>query len=256
MAAERLRGTGVAVTRAACEAGDLARKLQARGAHVALWPCIGFADAEDIGAVREAVRAFDSFDWIAVTSPRAVSRLAAEVDGVPCGSRLAAAGPVTAAALADAGWPVHRVAAHPGARGLADEFARAGDAEGSRVLFACGDRALEALPTGLEALGATVTRVVVYRTLELKPEPGIVRQAAESGMVRVITFASPSAVSGFLNGAEADGVDPTGSFAAAAIGPTTAEALRSAAWEPVTADEATMDGLVEAAAQAAGNSGR
>lgn len=256
MAPERLRGTGVAVTRAASEAGDLAGMLRAQGAHVALWPCIGFDDAEDTAAVRDAVRAFDTFDWIAVTSPRAVARLAAEASGVPCGSQLAAAGPATAAALAAVGWPVHRVAAVPGARGLADEFARAGDAAGSKVLFACGDRALEALPTELEALGASVTQVIVYRTLELVPEPGIVRRAVESGTVRVITFASPSAVSGFLNGAAADGVDPAGSFAAAAIGSTTAEALRSAAWEPVTAGEATMDGLVEAAARAAMSLGR
>ncbi|MFQ5530166.1 MAG: uroporphyrinogen-III synthase [Gemmatimonadota bacterium] len=251
MAGEHLRGIGVAVTRAPGEAGRLARLLRARGAHVEHWPCIGFEDAEDIRAVQDAVSRFETFDWIAVTSARAATRLAAVADGVPCGNRLAAAGPATAASLAAVGWPVHRVADVPGARGLVDEFARAGDAPGARILFACGDRALSTLSEGLEALGAVVERLEVYRTRELTPEPGVLREAAESGAIRVVTFASPSAVSGFLVAAEVDGLDAAESFGAAALGSTTADFLGSRGWTPVTAHESTMEGLVEAAGVAA-----
>ncbi len=251
MTGNGLCGIGVAVTRALEDAGQLTALLRKKGAHVETWPCIGYEDPADPESLRSAVRRLDSFDWIATTSPRAAARLVAAAGGLPSGVRLAAGGPVTASVLAVAGWPAHRVATMPGARGLVDAFALAGDAAGADVLFACGDRALATVPAGLSELGARVERVVVYRTLELAPEPELMRTAAESGNVRVVTFTSPSAVSGFLAGAETAGVDAAASFTAAALGPTTAAAVEATGWGCLTATEATLDGLVEAVERAA-----
>lgn len=256
MPADGLRGIGVVVTRAAEDAGLLAELLRHKGARVEMWPCIEYADPPDRKSLRNAVRRLGSFDWIAATSPRAVTRFAAAaggmVDGVglPGDVKLAAGGPMTAAAFTAAGWPVHRVASQPGAQGLVEAFDLAGDAGGAEVLFACGSRALPTLPDGLSRLGARVESVVVYRTLELIPEPRLMRMAIESNDVRIITFASPSAVSGFLDGAIAASVDATTRFAAAAIGPTTAAALAASGWACTVATDATLHGLVDAAERA------
>lgn len=265
MPADGLRGVGVIVTRAAEDAGRLTELLRHKGARVETWPCIEYADAPDRKLLRDTVRRLGSFDWIAATSPRAATRLAAAAGGMvdgfgspapvglPDKVKLAAGGPMTAAAFAAAGWPVHRVASRPGAQGLVEAFALAGDAEGAKVLFACGSRALPTLADGLSRLGASVESVVAYRTLELIPEPRLMRQAIESDDMRIITFASPSAVSGFLGGAIAAGVDATTRFSAAAIGPTTAAALAASGWACTVATDATLHGLVDAVERALAN---
>ncbi len=259
MPADGLCGVGVIVTRAAEDAGSLTELLRHKGARVEMWPCIEYADPPDRKSLRDTVRRLGSFDWIAATSPRAATRLAVAAGGeghgvgLPDDVKLAAGGPMTAAAFAAAGWPVHRVASRPGAQGLVEAFALAGDAGGAEVLFACGSRALPTLPDGLSRLGASVESVVVYRTLELIPETRLMRRAIESDDMRIITFASPSAVSGFLGGALAAGVDATTRFAAVAIGPTTAAALADSGWACTVATDTTLHGLVDAVERALAN---
>lgn len=257
-----LDGVGVAVTRAGAAPGRLGDLLRDRGAEVLHWPCIRFGPPTDQAPLTRAVERASEFDWLVVTSPRAARRWldawAATRDPATRGPAerptipAAVAGPATADALRRGGWPVERMGDEYSAGGLLAAFESAGDASGARILFPCSDLASDELPHGLRRLGAEVDRVVAYRTVLTPPDPAELRRAVETGAVRVATFTSPSTVEGFLEGADGATMKLVrDGLAAAAIGSTTAAALEAADWPAVAAREATLEGLVDAAAQAA-----
>lgn len=253
MSAAQGSDRGVAVTRPGESPGRLGELLRAAGAAVTHWPCIRFEAPVDPRPLAEAVRQSPSFDWIALTSPRAARRwLDAVTDATDAGAGsrppAAAAGPATAAVLRGAGWPVRRIADAYSAVGLVEAFATAGDAQQARVLFPCSDRAEEELPEGLRRLGAVVLQVPAYRTVATPPDPHEVLDAARRGAVEVVTFTSPSTVDGFFGAADgAQRREIRGRLGAAAIGPTTAAALEAVGWRASVAEEATLEALVTAA---------
>jgi uroporphyrinogen-III synthase len=105
---------------------------------------------------------------------------------------------------------------------------------GKRFLFPCSDIAREEIPGRLREAGAEVERVVVYRTVT-PPEDRAehVRGLFKRGGVDVLIFASPSAVHNFveLMGTELMRETPVTPIVAA-IGPTTAEAVRKHGLSP------------------------
>lgn len=243
---------GVAVTRPGATAGRLGELLQQAGAVVTHWPCIRFDRPADPDRLAAAVSELETYDWVAVTSPRAARRwleAVAAASGAGPGRRppAAAAGPATAAELREAGWPVRRVADTYSAGGLVAAFASAGDSMGARILFPCSDRAGDELPEGLRRLGAEVVRVTAYRTVATPPDPSEILEAARGGRVDVVTFTSPSTVEGFLAAAtDVQRREIRRRLAAAAIGPTTAAALEAVGWPAAVAEEATLESLVAA----------
>ena len=165
---------------------------------------------------------------------------------------MAAVGPSTAKDLLDAGWPVDRVPDDPSAAGMVEAFRHAGDAPGARVFFPASAIARDVVPKGLQGLGAQVHQVTAYRMVMLPLDADGCGAAVDRGEVQVVTFASPSAMEGlkaglgqelFLRLAE--------DTPAAAMGTTTAGALKEAGWQRIqVATEATLEGLAEAALQA------
>lgn len=257
-----LDGVGVAVTRAGATPGRLGDLLRALGAKVVHWPCIRFDPPADRAPLDAAIERAAEFDWLVVTSPRAARRwLDAWAAGRGAAGRgadarasvpAAVAGPATADALREGGWPVERMGPEYSARGLLAAFESAGDAAGARILFPCSDLASDELPDGLRGMGAEVVRVVAYRTVLTPPDPAELRRAVETGTVRVATFTSPSTVEGFLDGADGATMELIRDrVAAAAIGDTTAGALEAAGWSAIVADVASLEGLADAAARAA-----
>ncbi|MEN8144702.1 MAG: uroporphyrinogen-III synthase [Gemmatimonadota bacterium] len=250
----RLADVGVAVTRAEDGTGPLTRLLERECGRVVHWPCVSFGPPEDTGPLRLALADLEAFDWIAVTSPRAADVLVRDAAQAPARTRIAAAGPATAGRLEEAGWTVHVVPDSYGGAPLVEALAASGEARGARILFPCSDRALPATTDGLTRLGATVERVVAYRTLPGSPDAAEIMADVAAGGVQVVTFASPSAVTGLcraLTPDEAAGV--LGSVPCAAIGDTTAAALREAGYPPAAvAQPSTLAGLVDATVLAAG----
>lgn len=258
-----LEGVGVAVTRPESP-GRLGVMLRGVGATVVHWPCIRFATPIDAAPLADAVRRVETFDWLIITSPRSARAWldacgrarAGGAAGAITGSAVsvAATGPATAAVLREAGWSVQRIPDTYSAEGLVEAFEARRDAAGARMLYPCSDRAGDVMPDGLRRLGAVVERVVAYRTIPSPPDPAAVRRAVESGGVRVVTFTSPSTVEAFLAGVNATTSASTivpDRLAAAAIGPTTADALARHGWRAEVAEEATLGALVRAASRAA-----
>jgi uroporphyrinogen III methyltransferase/synthase len=202
----------------------------------------------------DALEGLEAYDWICFSSPRGADAVVSRVPGPPPGVRVAAVGPSTAESLLRAGWRVDRVGEEPSGAGLVEAFRAAGDAAGKRVLFPASAVAREEIPAGLSALGAEVHQVTAYRMVTPPLDAGKCADALKRGWVQVVTFASPSAMDGLRAGLGEDLfrrlADET---PAAAMGPTTATALRKAGWGRVTvAREATLAGLADAALIAAG----
>ncbi|WP_243337968.1 uroporphyrinogen-III synthase [Anaeromyxobacter soli] len=228
--AARLDRRTVVVTRGKGGEDALSVRLRALGAQVREVPSIAFADPGDPGPLDAALRGLDRFDWAVFTSATAVDRTVARLSalGVETAAlarlRLAAVGPATAERLARA---VREPDLVPGeAKG--DALARALEphVRGRRVLF---PRPAEGRPetiAGLLAAGAELTAVEAYRTVPAPAEAiAPLGDWLARGEVDAVAFASPSAVRAVAS-ALGERAPLLRGVLLAAIGPTTAEALR------------------------------
>ncbi|HVX22573.1 MAG TPA: uroporphyrinogen-III C-methyltransferase [Acidimicrobiales bacterium] len=226
-----LAGTTVVVTRPRDQAGDLVAALGARGAQVIGLPVIEIDGPEDGGAaLRRAAAAVAGYDWVAFTSANAVDRFVGLFrDGRDlAGARLAAVGGATAAALRRFGL-VADLQPDPAGPATAERLAAAFPAAppaGGRVLFPRAAVARRSLPDGLSAKGWTVDEVEAYRTVAAAAPPDDVVAALVEA--RVVTFTSPSTVTGYLSLATAGGHPLPVPPLVACIGPVTAAAARRA----------------------------
>jgi uroporphyrinogen III methyltransferase/synthase len=230
---------------------DLAEALTAAGAQVIEVPAIAFAAPEDGAAFDGALQGIAVYQWIVFTSARAAETVAARMKelglAMPGSMRVASIGPATRQAIR-AAWPEAAVEVEPAAefRGTALLDAFAGrDVEGHRMLLPVSDRAADTVADGLAALGASVDRVVAYRTVASGDGEWLLREVHKGP--DAVVFASPSAVDAFLIA-----VGPLARhIPAATIGPTTADGARAAGLSVLAvAEPSTVEGLVEALARA------
>jgi uroporphyrinogen III methyltransferase/synthase len=205
--------------------------------------------------MHEALERLDDFQWICFTSAngvrffwdalRATDRDARALAGV----KLCTVGPMTADALLQRGLAVDAVAERFVAEGLLEALAARDDVYGSSVLYASAEGGRETLPSGLEALGAVVERVPLYRSV---PEPAALealRAALADRPADLVAFTSGSAVRSFVEAMGA-GANET---PAASIGPSTSAAVREAGMVvAVEAAQSTLAGLATAIAEAYG----
>ena len=223
-----LFGRRVLAPRAAAQGGELALELRRRGAEPVGVPLLAFAPSADPAALRESLSRASSYDWIVFTSANAV-RFAAPALGPLGAARIACIGAATARAAEAAGLVV---AVRPDAEGspesLAAELARVSQLAGAAVLFPRAARAREALADELARRGARVDAPEAYRTVVPEAAGAALREALAGG-IDAVAFTSPSTVEhlfALLAPREAEELAARARFAC--IGPTTAEALRSA----------------------------
>ena len=245
-----LDGLRVVVCRPLEQAADLAERLAAAGAEPVSAPVIAVVDPPDSGAaLRSALAGLRAGDWLVVTSPNGATRVGeALAEGVsggrlePVGEvRVAAIGPGTARAAAEAGLPVDLVPERSVAEGLVEAFGVPSASGGSgRVVLARAEVARAALPDGLRAAGWDVEDVAAYRTVtrELTAEQRR-RVAAADGVV----FTSSSTVDRLVDAVGTDAVPPL----VVSIGPaTSATAASYDLAVTVEAAEHTIEGAVAA----------
>ncbi|HYD43016.1 MAG TPA: uroporphyrinogen-III synthase [Anaeromyxobacter sp.] len=223
----------VVVTRPAGGPDALSDRLRELGAAVRALPAIELAPPRDLGPLDAALGSLEQFDWAAFASATAVERVLARLAalGLPAASlasrRLAAVGPATAARLAAALRAPDLVP--PAATGAALADALAPAVRGRRVLLPRPADGRPELLDGLAAAGAEVTAVEAYCTEAVPPARlAPLRGWLEAGEVDAVTFASPSAVRAVLAALDPGGCRLLARTLLAAIGPTTADALRAA----------------------------
>ena len=248
-----LEGATVVVTRPRSDADELARALAAAGARVLAFPVVEIAEPADGGAALSAAAAnLGRYRWVAFTSANAVQRLLAALPGAARrsgvaplpGVSLAAVGPATAAALAERGLSPDLVATRASAEGLAEVFP-APPSPGAAVLFPASAGARPTLPDALRAKGWDVDVVEAYRTVPAPPPAASV--ADQLGSATAVTFASPSAVEGYVMLRDVRGRRLPVPGVVACIGPVTAAAARAAGLAvAVVAPSASAAALVRA----------
>ncbi len=238
-----LQGRRIVITRPEEKARGLAERLRALGAVPIVFPTVRIEPA-DQGPLVAAARALDAFDWVAFSSAHGVAAFAGAMAaaGRPVGDlgagarRVAAVGPVTAAALRERGVEPALVPPVYVAEAVLEAL---GDVRGLSFLLPRADIGRDALAAGLAARGARVTEVVAYRTVAaagVAPPAGLAEADA-------VTFTSASTVRHFV---AAVGAGPAGAKVVC-IGPVTAEAARALGLAvDAVAEPHTEDGLIRA----------
>jgi len=257
-ASRPLAGRRIVVTRAREQAGDLAQALAALGADVVTAPTIRIEPLADLAPLRAALADLTRYQWIVFTSQNTVRVVCDRLPEWGVSPQVltripvAAIGPATAEALAQRGVTVALVPARFVAEAVVEEMVRRGDVAGKRILVPRALEARDALPEGLRARGAVVDVIPVYRTVGEGGEGGgragsALAAEIMAGRIDVVTFTSSSTVRHFVDlvGPEAA---RSGRYAAAVIGPVTAETARAfgVGGRVLEADEYTVPGLVGA----------
>jgi hydroxymethylbilane synthase len=221
-----LAGRRVLVTGAGRPADRLVATLRDAGATPVALPLIRIEPSSRPDELRGAIErlASGSYAWLVITSGNAVRAL---VDArtsdpnlvPPSNLRVAAVGQATAQRLRDARWRVDLVPKDQTAAGLVAAF-HGVDLQGQRVLCLLGNLARATLAEGLREQDAIVEVVEAYRTKPVERLSDEVRRLLSDGEIDVVTFASPSAVTAFIDLLGYEEVSMP-SAAIACIGPTT-----------------------------------
>lgn len=248
MSTRPLEGRRVLVTRPKEQAAELTTGLAALGAEVLHLPLIAIGPPDDEAPLRAALSELGSFDWVVLTSANAVEAVFDRLQGpVPAGVRWAVVGRRTAEVLTARGVRPELVAEPATAERLGELMMARGMAS-QRVLFPRSDRARDVLPQVLAAAGAHLEAPVAYRTLSHSAATCRQLQEVLAEGIDWVTLTSPSTwheLLGALDGARL-------SAKLAAIGPTTAIAIRESGYEPAAvADPPGVQGLLAAMVRAA-----
>jgi len=236
-----LAGRRVLVTRGEDQAGPLIEALEAQGAEAVHLPMLRFVAPRDAGELDACLARLGEYDALLLTSANAarfLARAAAarEVRLDALRGVVLCVGPATAAAARAAGLRVDRTASgRRDGRALLAEVERHLALAGKRLLLPRSQIAREGLLEALREAGARVDAPIAYETLPpdpASPEAEVLRARVGRGDLDVATFTSPSAVRHCLALVGDEGRAALARCTLAAIGATTAGALRAAGLEP------------------------
>jgi uroporphyrinogen III methyltransferase/synthase len=197
-----LDGRTIVVTRAAEQAAPFVALLEQAGARVLQVPTIAIEPPASWAPLDAALADLGRFTWAIFTSVNGVSmvdrRLAARgrTWAALAGTRVAAIGPATAAALAARGVRAEVVPEEYRAEGLVERL-RGVVGAGDRILLPRAAQTRDVLVTELRRLGADVTEVAAYRTRPRAEAAGPVRAALADAGVDAVTFTSSSTARNF-----------------------------------------------------------
>jgi uroporphyrinogen III methyltransferase/synthase len=247
-----LFGKRVVVTRASAQATGLRDALSALGADIVEVPALRIERLDD-APLRAALGQLNQFQWVIFTSQNAVqivwdTLLAGGQDTrafAQC--RFACVGSATRDALRSRGIEADIVPERYVAEGVLDAMGARDDVRGTRALYLAAEGARDVLPSGLRKMDCEVEVVHVYRSVSDGEGSDALRAALSAGGVSAVTFASASAVRGYV---DAVGAEWARAVPGVSIGPITSDALRAAGIPiGVEASEASVIALADATAR-------
>lgn len=224
-----LTGKRVVITRPAAQAQPLIDGLKAAGAVPILFPTIDIAPIQDNPPLGLALRHLSAYDWIVFTSANGVRAVADHLAALTLnavalnGSRIAAIGPVTAAALRDLGVHVDLQPEAYIAEAIFAALQARGAVTGQRFLLLRADIARATLREQLQTAGAQVEEVPVYHTVSGSPDAAAFAEVRRG--VDVLTFTSSSTVRYFFD-LLPEAVTIAANARIVCIGPITAQTAR------------------------------
>ncbi len=239
-----LKGWRVLVPRGGPWGDSVAATLRRQGATPVIAPLINFAPSTDQATLETALAdlAAGAFDWVTVTSATTVDVLYAYRATIPAGTKVAAVGETTAAALTAVGYRVDLVPDDDNsAAGMAGQLIGL-EPEPRRILTLRSEIAKPVLTRRLTEAGHDVHSVVAYRTVGV-PVADRIAADVRSGRINAILVTSGSVA----EQVHLQFPDIPEETVIAAIGPRTAKDARRAGLDvSVVAEEQTVDGLIEA----------
>ena len=248
-----LFGRRIVVTRTREQSSQLSRDLMELGAEVLEIPTIKIQPPDERQPLVEALQGIGEYEWIVFTSPNGVTAffdyfLKAFEDIRALGNlRIAAVGPATAAKLKELHLRVDLMPEEYVTEKIAKAFKGFESIENLRLLLARAQVANKELPAQLEAMGAIVDDVAVYKTVpETEDTNGASASLLETG-ADWITFTSSSTVENFH--ARFDLPKLLKKFPKtrlASIGPETTKAIKALGLAAdLEARQHTIDGLLK-----------
>jgi len=250
-----LFGKRILITRAKEQAKVFSEMLTDLGGNPIEIPTIKITDPDSFANIDAAIERLEKgpgYDWIIFTSANGVRYFIRRMKTlnkdirILAGAKIATIGPATAKAVKKLLLHIDLTPKEFVAEGLIAEFEKLGARE-KRFLIPRALVARDVLPESLRTMGGEVDVAEVYQTvLDTQAAQRIKEMLAEKS-IDVATFTSPSTINSFarLLGDEfkalMDGV------LIAAIGPVTADAVRSLGLNvDILAEEYTIPGLVDA----------
>ncbi len=247
-----LFGQRVVVTRSRVQAPELTTRFAELGADVLEIPCILRSAPGNPQHLADALLELNSYDWLVFTSANGVTaffeyffRAFQDLRHIG-GVRLAAIGPATAARLRELHLEVDLVPEEALAAKIAKEFVKVGSIEHQKICLLRAEVANPDLPRELEALGAIVDDIPVYRTVAETDLAAAASTRLLAEGVDWITFTSASTVEHFHTRFGLPALlKKFPQTKLASIGPETSKALATLALQPtVEARTHTIEGLV------------
>jgi uroporphyrinogen-III synthase len=197
----RLAGVGIVLTRPREAAQRLAAPLAAEGARVFILPSLAIEDVEPDARLAGLLDRLADFALAVFVSANAVEKglgLARRARPWPAGTRVAAIGEATAAALRNSGFAQvisptgsqdsEGLLAHPQLQSI----------EGENIIVFRGRGGRERLREGLEARGARVEYAECYRRVRPGDDPQPVREALARGEVHAVSALSAETLENFV----------------------------------------------------------
>jgi len=243
-----LGGRRIVVTRSSDQASELVKLLADRGAEPIEMP-VTRIEPLDFAPLRDIIARLGDYRWVVFTSQNGVRIFWDAMTTYGAGSRalhdvsIVGVGPATASALEERGVTLSVRPSRFVAEGVLDAMVSSGKVKGVRVLYAAAEGARDVIPKGLEAAGAMVDRVDIYRSVPDTTGAAAMRARIEQEEIDLVTYTAGSAVRAFVSAVGASAARHVG---AASIGPVTSDVARGLGLDVVVeAKQPTMSALVD-----------
>jgi uroporphyrinogen III methyltransferase/synthase len=251
-----LAGRNIVVTRPRDRADEMIEAITRLGGEALIVPMIAVQPLPMAEAHLAALRKLEQFDWLVFTSTSAVEMFhlwleKAMIKELPATLHVIAVGEKTAAVVRAHGWHVEALAERASADGVVATLLQQKAGDNTKILFPRALEGRELIPQELEKVGAQVVVLPVYQTAPATPKNlAVLRLRLREKNIDAITFTSPSAAQQFFH------LLPLGEWpilreiCLAAIGRTTAAAIREHGLQASVMPETTSAvALIEAIAK-------
>ncbi len=244
-----LKNKTVVVTRSPRGSLEWHDKLVALGAKVYNLPTITMAPVKLDQTIITELSKLEDYDWLIFTSASGVRYLKLLVTQAGINlkqlrlPKVAVIGSKTSSELATIGVRAEFIPSTSSSQALGEELE---PVKGTKILLLRTTIASDDLPDILKKRGALVTDLRIYQTANVTSKDPKFSVMLQANQVDFITFASPSAVAGFVNFLIAGDLKIAKRLPVVAIGPSVAEALLNAGFANVaTAKQPFLESVID-----------
>ena len=247
-----LFGRTLVVTRDADGNAEMAQKIITRGGHPTEFTTMAIQPLTDRTEFLQVLTELTSYDWVIFTSPNGVDVFFAAIGAfgkdarVFASVRLATLGAKTAERLGQYGIKADFVPTVFTGRDLGLQLMSFANLRDKKVLLLRSELASDELVDVLQQGQARVRDVSIYTAVPQRGDAAGLAEQIRQGRIHWLTFASPSAVRGFLEQIQPAVVNAAPAKVAS-IGPVTSRELaRLGVRIDLEATEHTVDGMLDA----------